>query len=81
MPSVFCGGSCRRPCEVSAVYAFPLHGLPLEACGLSFRLLANRELRHRRRSSVPVPLCLEAIERLLHFPAPLRLSAYGKGRK
>jgi len=31
--------------------------------------------------SVPVPLCLEAIERLLQFPVPLRLRTYGKGRK
>ena len=81
MPRVFCGGSCRRPCEVSAVLAIPLYRLLLEARGLSFRLLANQELRHRQMPSVPVPLCLEAIERLLQFPVPRRLRTYGKGRK
>jgi len=29
----------------------------------------------------PVPLCLEAVARLLPFPVPLRLGTYGKGCK
>ena len=29
----------------------------------------------------PVPLCLEAVARLLSFPVPLRLGTYGKGCK